>query len=83
MVLVNVAQPSVAQPSLEGKNLIGMKDVKGKEVMRECIEEAMKNGNRWVDYYWYRPGQSTATHKLACVRKVQSGADTLSDLAST
>ncbi|MFI5394175.1 MAG: cache domain-containing protein [Candidatus Binatia bacterium] len=64
-----------AQPSLEGKNLIDLKDLKGKQVARECIAAAMKDGSGWVEYYWYKPGHNTPARKLAYVRKVQSGQD--------
>jgi signal transduction histidine kinase len=65
-----------AQPSLEGKNLMGLKDLKGKDVAREYIGAAMKKGSAWVDYYWYKPGHNTPSRKHAYVRKVQSGQDT-------
>lgn len=64
-----------AQPSLEGKNLIDLKDLKGKQVAREYIAAAMKDGSAWVEYYWYKPGHNTPARKLAYVRKVQSGLD--------
>ena len=64
------------QPSLEGKNIIDLRDLKGKLVAREYITTAMKDGSAWVEYYWYRPGDNTPTRKLTYVRKVQSGQDT-------
>lgn len=60
-----------AQPSMEGKNLIDMKDVNGKFVAREYINAVKKDGSAWVDYYWYRPGQNTIAHKYSFVKKVQ------------
>ena len=67
---------NAAQPSLEGKNLKDLKDLKGKQVARECIAAAMKDGSAWVEYYWYKPGHNTPAPKQAYVRKVQSGQDT-------
>jgi signal transduction histidine kinase len=64
------------QPSLEGKNIIDLKDVKGKVVTREFISAAMKDGSAWVDYYWYKPGSNTPAPKLTYVRNVQSGQET-------
>jgi signal transduction histidine kinase len=64
------------QPSLEGKNIIDLKDVNGKPVAQECINAALKNGSAWVDYYWYKPGSNTPERKLTYVRMVQSGEDT-------
>ncbi|MBZ5702874.1 MAG: cache domain-containing protein [Acidobacteriia bacterium] len=65
-----------AQPSLEGKNLIDLRDVKGKAVAQEYIAAAIKDGSAWVDYYWYKPGDNKLSRKQAYVRKVQSGQDT-------
>lgn len=62
-----------AQPSFEGKNLMGLTDVRGKRVAEEIIKAAMTDGSGWVDYYWYKPGSSTPSRKQAYVRKVQSG----------
>jgi signal transduction histidine kinase len=59
-----------AQPSLEGKNLIDLRDAKGKYVARECIDLAMKDGKGWVDYHWYRPGSNDIVQKHSYVRKV-------------
>jgi signal transduction histidine kinase len=63
-------------PSLEGKNLTGVKDINGKEVVQDEIALAMKEGSGWVDLYWYKPGQNTPTRKQTFVRKVQSGQET-------
>lgn len=65
-----------AFPSLEGKNIINLKDVKGKAVIQDEIAAAMRDGSAWVDLYWYKPGQNTSARKLTFVRKVQSGQDT-------
>lgn len=65
-----------AQPSLEGKNIINMRDMRGKAVVQECIAAAMKEGSAWVEYYWFKPGDNMLARKQAYVRKVQSGQDT-------
>jgi signal transduction histidine kinase len=65
-----------AQPSLEGKNLMDLRDVNGKAVAKENIGTAMKHGSGWVDYYWWKPGQNTPARKQTYVRKVQFGQDT-------
>ncbi len=63
-------------PSLEGKNLIDLKDLTGKAVVKDEIDAALKAGSAWVDLYWYKPGQNTPARKQTFVRKVQSGRDT-------
>jgi signal transduction histidine kinase len=65
-----------AQPSLEGKNIIDLKDLKGKAVVQEEIAAAMKDGSAWLDLSWYKPGSNTPARKQTYVRKVQSGQDT-------
>ncbi|MBU6481665.1 MAG: cache domain-containing protein [Nitrospirae bacterium] len=67
---------NAGQPSLEGKNLMGVRDVKGKAVVQDEIALAMKDGSGWVDLYWYKPGQNTPARKQTFVRKVQSAQDT-------
>ncbi len=64
-----------AFPSLEGKNLIDLKDLTGKAVVQDEIAAAMKAGSAWVDLYWYKPGHNTSARKQTYVRKVQSGQD--------
>jgi signal transduction histidine kinase len=60
-----------AQPLLEGRNLMLLKDVKGKEVIREEVEAAMSEGSAWLGCYWYKPGDNKPAPKLTFVRKVQ------------
>jgi signal transduction histidine kinase len=64
---------NAAQPTLEGKNLMNEKDLKGKYIVRDYIDAAVKNDSAWVDYYWYRPGENTQARKYTFVRKVQYG----------
>lgn len=63
-------------PGIEGKNLSGMRDVKGKLLVDDYIAAAMKHGSTWEEYYWYRPGENTPARKLAYVRKVQYEGET-------
>jgi len=62
-----------AQPSLEGKNLSGLRDTQGRAFVTDYITKAMQNGSAWVEYVWYKPGENTTSRKLTYVRKVQSG----------
>jgi signal transduction histidine kinase len=64
------------QPTLEGKNLIHLKDASGKAVAREYIDLALKKGEGWVNYEWYKPGENATSKKESFVRKVQSGNET-------
>jgi signal transduction histidine kinase len=64
------------QPSLEGKNLIDVKDLNGDQLVRNYIAAAEKEGGAWVDYYWYKPGQNEPAKKHTYVQKVQSEGNT-------
>ncbi len=63
-------------PSLEGRNLRNERDLRGKQAVRDYIDAALEQGSAWVDYYWYKPGENTPSHKHTFVRKVQHGNDT-------
>lgn len=63
-------------PSLEGKTLIDLKDVKGRPVVKEEIAAAMSKGSAWVDLYWFKPGSNTPARKATFVRQVQFGKET-------
>jgi signal transduction histidine kinase len=67
---------NAAQPALEGRNLMDLKDLKGKTVIRDEIAAALKDGRAWLECHWYKPGGNTPARKLTFVRKVQSGGET-------
>jgi signal transduction histidine kinase len=65
-----------AQPSLEGKNLIDTKDLKGKAFIRDEIDLALQKGSGWMDCYWYKPGENKPALKRTYVRKTQFNGET-------
>lgn len=65
-----------AMPSLEGKNLIDLRDARGKPAVRDEIAAAMKDGRAWVDLHWFKPGSNIPARKDTYVRKVQYGGET-------
>ncbi|HET20464.1 MAG TPA: hypothetical protein ENO16_07670, partial [Chromatiales bacterium] len=65
-----------ALPALEGRNLMDLKDLEGKEVIREQHDIAMRDGRAWFEMSWYAPGTNEPARKLTYVRKVQSGGET-------
>lgn len=71
---VEVVNP--AQPSIEGVNIIDIKDAKGHYLVRDYVAAALREGATWVDYWWYKPGENTPSHKQAYVRAVKWGAKT-------
>ena len=58
----NVLLPG--KPELEGKNLIGMKDPNGREIIKDLLVKAQAGGGLVV-YDWIKPGDAGATAKLA------------------
>lgn len=73
---VGVELVNPAQPSLEGKNLIDLKDVKGKNFIREEIAAAMTEGSAWQECYWYKPGDNRPVRKQTFVRRVAHNDET-------
>ncbi|QKT03571.1 cache domain-containing protein [Ectothiorhodospiraceae bacterium 2226] len=63
-------------PSLEGRNLLALRDAHGRPVIREQIDAVMRAGAAWREMYWYKPGDNTPARKLTYVRKVQAGPET-------
>jgi len=51
---INVMHPH--KPYLEGKNRIKSKDVKGKYLIKEIIENGMKPGGEFTDFYFTKAG---------------------------
>jgi signal transduction histidine kinase len=56
-----------AFPSLEGRDILGMTDTRGRQVLREMIELVRTRGSGWLDYMWPKPGESASTQKSAYV----------------
>ncbi|MFD2244755.1 cache domain-containing protein [Pontibacter ruber] len=67
---------NAAQPSLEGKNLMDLRDLQGKTVVKDEIAAAMRDGNAWLESYWFKPGDNLPALKKTFVRKVQYGNET-------
>jgi signal transduction histidine kinase len=65
-----------AQPSLEGRNLMELKDLQGKPVVRDQMAALENADSAWVDCYWYRPGDNVPALKQTFVRKVRCGEET-------
>lgn len=53
------------KPSLNGKDLKGLKDVKGNAFFQPMIDGAVKQGSGFTEYYWTRPGSDVAVPKLS------------------
>ncbi len=62
-----------AFPSLEGRNLLDVKDTHGKALVREMLSVVQTRGSGWVDYMWPKPGESVSTQKSTYVTKATIG----------
>jgi signal transduction histidine kinase len=61
-------------PFLEGRYLVGMKDLGGHDLVREEIDAAVRQGEAWVEGTWYRPGDNVPARKRTYVmRTVHDG----------
>ena len=68
-----------ASPSLVGKNLMGMRDINGKPIVREITDigkEPQADASGWVFYLWQEQSQLGPSWKSAYVRKVETGGRT-------
>ncbi len=53
-----ICEMNAAFPSLEGKNVVNLKDEKGKKFVKEVINTALTKGEGFIEYYWkYRDGK--------------------------
>jgi cytochrome c len=60
-----------ANPELETKSILDMKDANGKTFMREFIETAKNKGSGWVDYMWPKPGEKAPSKKLSYIKRAK------------
>ena len=60
-----------ANPELETKSIIDLKDANGKAFMREFIETAKGKGSGWVDYMWPKPGEKSPSKKRSYVKRTK------------
>lgn len=59
-----------ANPRLNGKNIIDLKDADGKLFMKEVVSKATDAGKGWVDYKWVNPVTKEIQAKSAYFEKV-------------
>jgi cytochrome c len=59
-----------ANPELETKSILDLKDANGKAFMWEFIETAQK-GSGWVDYMWPKPGEKKPAKKLSYIKRAK------------
>ena len=56
------------KPSLDGKNVLDIKDPDGKQLFKEMNELVKKDGEGFVSYKWPKPGFKTPQDKISYVK---------------
>ena len=68
-----------AFPSMEGRSLLNFKDAVGRYVVREMVEKLKKltGDSTWISYMWPKAGEVRPSRRLAYLRTVKLGPETL------
>ncbi|WP_027177923.1 methyl-accepting chemotaxis protein [Maridesulfovibrio bastinii] len=56
------------KPALNGKDISGIKDKKGKNLFVEMTDKAKNDGEGFVTYWWDKPGSDVEAKKLSYVK---------------
>jgi len=69
---INNMQPEMVmhpiKPKLNGKDLSGFEDAKGKKLFVQMVKKARENGQGFVRYYWPKPDKEGDFPKLSYVK---------------
>jgi methyl-accepting chemotaxis protein len=69
---INNMQPEMVmhpiKPKLNGKDLSGFEDTKGKKLFVQMVKKARENGQGFVQYYWPKPDKEGDFPKLSYVK---------------
>lgn len=66
-----------AQPSLEGRSLLELRDLDGRNLVKDEIDATERHASAWLDCTWYKPGDNTPARKRTYVRRVRVGSEML------
>lgn len=58
------------KPKLVGKSLLDIKDVNGKQFVREEVELAKRKGKGWVDFEWVNPVTKAMEHRSSYFERI-------------
>jgi len=58
------------KPGLVGKNIMNLKDVKGKMFVAEYVAIGRDKGEGWVEYMWPKPDEKDPVEKITCVYRI-------------
>lgn len=60
-----------ARPTLEGRNVMEMRDPAGRPIMQNMLRELESGDDGWIHYQWPRPGGSVFYWKTSHVRRAR------------
>jgi hypothetical protein len=58
------------RPKLVGKNLMGLKDIKGNYFFVQLCEASKKEQGGWVEYWWPKPGEEKPSRKISLLIQI-------------
>jgi methyl-accepting chemotaxis protein len=61
------------KPSLEGKSLLDLRDVKGSYFFVAMNETVEDHGSGWIPYFWPKPGEKKSSPKVSFCKLVKHG----------
>lgn len=64
-------------PGFEGRNLLGIQDSTGAHPVRTMIDALENQDTAWVEYNWPKPNSASSYKKMAYVKRVETGGETL------
>ena len=72
VMILNIQGPTMImhpfKTKLAGQNMFAKKDTKGKLFYQEIVKTCKENGEGLVHYYWSKPGEEKASHKITYVK---------------
>jgi signal transduction histidine kinase len=59
-------------PAMVGKNILNIQDSNGKFIIHDFVRVARQDGEGFVDYYWYIPGEKDRKmrYKISYIKKI-------------
>ncbi len=63
-----VSEVTAATPQDEGKSILNIKDIHGKEFVKEFINIVKNRGEGYSEYYWIRPDGTKGERKISYIK---------------
>ena len=66
-----------ADPAQTGKNIIDLKDINGKPIVKDMLALIKEKESGWIDYTWHKPGETKPSKKSSYLRRANVNGETL------